>query len=104
MTVEARTEVVKVQLPDGYLLKFETPQARGEQKIAALEKVIRSEEIAKTIEATVKILRGTFDQINPDKASVKFGLKVAIESGELTALIAKGSTEGNLEVTLEWEK
>lgn len=104
MALETRTEVVKVLLPDGYLLKFETTPARGEQAIAALETVFKSEEIVKTIEGTVGILKGTFDKIKPDKASVKFGLRVAIESGQLTALIVKGSGEGNLEVTLEWGK
>ena len=104
MAIEDRTEVVKVKLPDGYLLKFETSQPRGEQDIGDFDKIIKSEEIAKTIEGTVKILQGTFEQIKPDKASVKFGLKVAIESGQLAALIVKGSGEGNLEVTLEWGK
>jgi hypothetical protein len=104
MALETRTEVVKVQLPDGYLLKFETTPTRGEQAIASLETVLKSEEIVKTIEGTVRILKGTFDRIKPDKASVKFGLRVAIESGQLTALIVKGSGEGNLEVTLEWGK
>jgi Trypsin-co-occurring domain 1 len=50
----------------------------------------------------VEVLRGTFDRIKPDKASVKFGLKVAVESGHLTAVVVKGSGEANLEVTLEW--
>ena|SRR6266481_354265 len=104
MNIEARTEVVKVELPDGYQLKFETSQPKGEQDIGALDKIIQSEQIAKTIEGTVQILRETFERIKPDKASVKFGLKVAYESGELTALIVKGSGEGHLEVTLEWAK
>jgi len=29
-------------------------------------------------------------------------LKVAVESGHLTAVVVKGSGEANLEVTLEW--
>jgi Trypsin-co-occurring domain 1 len=104
MAIETRTEIVKVQLPDGYQLRFETSQPRGEQDIVDLGKVFKSEEIAKTIEGAVTILKGTFDRIKPDKASVKFGLKVAIESGELTALIVKGTGEGNLEITIEWAK
>jgi hypothetical protein len=30
-------------------------------------------------------------------------LELAIEAGQLTAAIVKGSGKGNLEITLEWE-
>jgi hypothetical protein len=41
--------------------------------------------------------------VKPKKATVKFGMELAIESGQLTAVIVKGSGKGNLEITLEWE-
>jgi hypothetical protein len=102
MAFETDTEIVKVRLPDGTELNFEVSRSRGEQRVAKLTDVLDSSEIAKTIEGTVEVLRGTFDRIKPDKASVKFGLKVAVESGHLTAVVVKGSGEANLEVTLEW--
>jgi Trypsin-co-occurring domain 1 len=102
MAFETDTEIVKVRLPDGTELNFETTPPGGEQKVGKLEDVLDSSKIAKTIEGTVEILRGTFERIKPDKASVKFGLKVAVESGQLTAVVVKGSGEANLEVTLEW--
>ncbi len=40
----------------------------------------------------------------PKKATVKFGMELAIESGQLTAVIVKGSGKANLEITLEWER
>jgi hypothetical protein len=30
-------------------------------------------------------------------------MELAVESGQLTAVIVKGSGKGNLEITLEWE-
>jgi Trypsin-co-occurring domain 1 len=102
MAFETGTEIIKVRLPDGTDLNFETSRSGGEQRVAKLTDVLDSREIAKTIEGTVEVLRGTFDRIKPDKASVKFGLKVAVESGHLTAVVVKGSGEANLEVTLEW--
>jgi hypothetical protein len=39
----------------------------------------------------------------PKKATVKFGMEMAIEAGQLTAVIVKGSGKANLEITLEWE-
>ena len=32
------------------------------------------------------------------------GIEVAVESGQLTALIVKGSGKANLEITMEWGK
>ena len=40
----------------------------------------------------------------PKKTTVKFGMELAIEFGQLTAVIAKGSGKANLEITLEWER
>jgi Trypsin-co-occurring domain 1 len=41
--------------------------------------------------------------VKPKQATVKFGMELAIESGQLTTVIVKGSGTGNLEITLEWE-
>ena len=37
----------------------------------------------------------------PDEIEVKLGLKFSVEAG---AIIAKTSSEGNIEVTLKWTK
>jgi hypothetical protein len=42
-------------------------------------------------------------KVKPKKASVEFSLKVGVESGKLTSLLVKGTGEGNLKITLEWE-
>jgi hypothetical protein len=42
-------------------------------------------------------------KVKPKKATVKFGMEMAIEAGQLTAVIVKGSGKANLEITLEWE-
>jgi hypothetical protein len=76
----------------------------GEQRAAALPKEFSFDSIGTTIESLAKELQQTFDRVKPDKSSVKFGIEVAIEAGQLTALIVKGSGKANLEVTLEWGK
>ncbi len=38
----------------------------------------------------------------PKSASIKFGVELGYESGQLTALIVKGKGKANLEITLEW--
>ena len=102
MAFETDTEIVKVRLPDGTQLKFEASRTRGEQRVATFADILDSSEIAKTVEGMVEVLRGTLDRIKPDKALVKFGLKVTVESGRLTVVVVKGPGETNLEVALEW--
>ncbi len=48
------------------------------------------------------MLREVQGEIQPDKVSVKIGLEIAIESGQLTALIVKGASKANFEISMEW--
>ena len=75
----------------------------GQQKVA-LPNQFSFDAIGKTIESLAKELGQTFEVVKPTKAAVKFGLEVAVESGQLTALLVKGSGKANLEISLEWAK
>jgi hypothetical protein len=39
-----------------------------------------------------------------DKTTLKFGVSLGIETNGIVAIIAKGTSQANLEVTLEWNK
>ena len=41
-------------------------------------------------------------QLKAAKTTIEFGVEVAAEAGQLTALIVKGSGKANLKVTVEW--
>ena len=45
-----------------------------------------------------------WNEVQPNKACIEFGIEVGFEPGNLTALLIKGSGKGHLAVTLEWEK
>jgi hypothetical protein len=60
--------------------------------------------VTDALEGIVDAIAQTLQKASPDKASVKFGLELAIEPGGLTAVIVKGSGKANLEITLEWNK
>jgi hypothetical protein len=96
-----KTTVIKVKLSDDTEVKVEAVTV-GEQEIAfesfAFEKVL------KAIEAISRDLTKTIKAVAPDKASVKFGVNICVESSGLTALLAKGSGAANLEINLEWTK
>lgn len=102
----ARNEVIPVRMPDGTTIQVMTsvigPMGR---EVSADEAAIQTfEGVQKSIEAIASSMAKTLDKIQPDKASVEFGIEVAFKEGVLTGLLVKGSTTGNLTVTLEWEK
>jgi hypothetical protein len=98
--VESRMRIIPVQLADGRLVHVEAIAMGGEQDVAI--GLHSFEEITEVVEGISTAVVGAMQRIRPRKASVEFGLQVAVESGKLTALLVKGSTQATLKVTLEW--
>lgn len=57
---------------------------------------------ALTVSVTDALLGGV-RKIKPAKVAVEFGCEVGVESGQLTAILVKGTAKANLKVTLEWK-
>ena len=49
-----------------------------------------------------KALATPITALHPTKATLEFGCSIGVESGQLTALLVKGSANANLKVSLEW--
>lgn len=96
-----RTERVPVQLPNGVVAKIEVTQT-GREDVGF--DVKQFQPVADAIEGIVQMIAAPIQKVKPRKATVKFGLELAIESGQLTAVIVKGSGKANLEISLEWER
>lgn len=103
--MENPTEIIAVELSDKTVVNIEVTPI-GEQRVSACQQSF--EEVKNTIKSIAidiaETMRNVQKEINPDKISVKLGLEVAIESGQLTALIVKGASKANLEITMEWGK
>lgn len=97
---DSRSEIIPVQLPNGATVKFEVTQT-GREDVSFDTKQFQP--VAEAIEGVVQMIAAPIQKVKPKKASVKFGMELAIESGQLTAVIVKGSGKANLEITLEWE-
>jgi hypothetical protein len=97
---------VKINLGDDKgVLQIEAT-ARGETEVSASRKTFSREELAnvmQTIEGFAETLQQSLSKLKPQKATVEFGVEIGAESGQLTALIVKGTGSANLKVTLEWE-
>ena len=106
---DSRSDTVPVQLPNGATVKFEVTQTGREdvsfdpkQFQPVADAILRWRGYAN--EGVVQMIATPIQKARPKKATVKFGMELAIESGQLTAVIVKGSGKANLEITLEWER
>jgi hypothetical protein len=97
---ESRSNTVPVQLPNGAIVKVEVAST-GREDVGF--DVKQFQPVADAIEGMVQMIAAPIQKVKPKKASVKFGMELAIESGQLTAVIVRGSGKGNLEILLEWE-
>lgn len=56
------------------------------------------------IRALSKRLGDVLREVQPTKASVKYGLELEVRDGTLLATLVRGGGKTSLEVTLEWEQ
>lgn len=96
---ESASERVPVELPNGTVVQFEVTQT-GREDVAVDVKPFR--QITSALEGIIDAVSEPIQKTRPSKAIVKFGMEMSVESGALTATIVKGSSKGNLEITLEW--
>lgn len=95
-----RQELIPVRLANGTQIRVAATMLGGDKDVAI--KLLSFDEIADTIEGIAGSLNAALQKVKPKKASVEFGLEVAVESGALTALLVKGTGTATLKVTLEW--
>ncbi|NMG56938.1 hypothetical protein E1H12_00025 [Geitlerinema sp. P-1104] len=97
---ESQSDTVPVQLPNGAVVNVEVTNT-GREDVGF--NVKQFQPVADAIEGVVEMIAAPIRKAKPKKATVKFGMELAIESGQLTAVMVKGSGKANLEITLEWE-
>ncbi|MEH2425238.1 MAG: CU044_2847 family protein [Nostoc sp.] len=100
-----KTKIISFELSDGKIIKVEVTPI-GEQPVSDETRVFKqATEIIKSIaEDVAGSLKDISQTVKPDKFSIKLGLQIGVESGQLTALIVKGTGTANLEITMEWGK
>ena len=98
--MEGKTEIVKAELPNGTIIHIQSTALGGDEDIAFAMPSFRP--VTDAIEGIAESIVTTLQKVKPHRASVEFGLEIALESGQLTALLVKGSGTSNLKITLEW--
>jgi hypothetical protein len=118
---QERTQVVPVQMADGRTIHVEArvlePVPEGEARSSGEQDVLfrrKTEEergglaalpfehVTSAITDIAQAMTGALEKAKPRRSQVEFGLEIAVEAGQLTALIVKGGGTASLTVTLEW--
>ncbi len=100
--MKTRDEIITAELANGALLHIQATILGGEEEVGF--SLASFKEVTSAIEGIAESVVTTLQKVKPRKASVEFGLEVALEAGQLTALLVKGSGTSNLKITLEWEE
>lgn len=95
------TERISLELENGRIVQVDVAPT-GRSNVAFDRQAFK--EVTETLGGIVDEISTTIHKSMPTKATVKFGVDVGLESGQLTAAIVKGSSKANLEITLEWDR
>ena len=112
--MESEIKVVPVELENGSIIRVQaTPIAETETEQSKIGEEIESDvslnirplkEVTDAITGIAESIKGAIDAAKPTKASIEFGVEFGYESGQITALIVKGTGTANLKISLEWNQ
>lgn len=91
-----------MELANGHIVQVDVAST-GRSDVSGFDRQA-FKEVTDTLGGIVEEISATIHKAMPTKATVKFGIDVGVESGQLTAAIVKGSGKANLEITLEWDR
>lgn len=100
--MEARKTVVPVQLANGATLHVAASILGDEAEVTS--RVLSFQQVMDTLEGITTALMGVVHKVKPQKARVEFGLEVAVEAGQLTALLVQGTGAAHFQITMDWEE
>jgi len=99
-TVTPKTEIVKAELGNGVIIRIEATSLGGEERIAY--GIPSFKEVTDAVEGIAHAVVTTLKKVKPQQARVEFGVEIGIESGQLTALLVKGTGTANLKIIMQW--
>jgi hypothetical protein len=103
MTDDGPTAVLPVRLENGSTIHVEVRDVGGRQKVNDLRD-LSLKTVAAAIEGICGEIGNVLHRLEPQKSIVELGFEIGVESGQLTALLVKGSGKANFKITLEWTK
>jgi hypothetical protein len=99
--VDERYELISAELPGGGTVSVRAVNLGGATDVSALDH-LSLKDVADSIQEIAATIGDALKKATPRKASVTFGIEVAVQAGKLTSLLVQGSGTATLNVTLEW--
>jgi hypothetical protein len=106
--MDGQTKMLPVYLPaqgdgrEGRVFKIEVDSTAYSGETDIDTRLPSFEGVLDTVEELAAAFASTLQRAGPRRASIELGVDVAVESGQLTALLVKGSAKANLVIKLEW--
>ena len=82
-------------------LSVEAVDLGGNEKVADFSSA-QLDRVAAQVQSVGRKLGAAITGVGAKAGKVEFGVEFGVESGELTALLVKGTGKATLNVTLEW--
>ena len=103
----ARLEVVEVNLANGHTMLARVhagdPHERGPRDVGLREQ-LSFQGVTDALHHIASAMLNTLDHAKLERATVEFGLDLAVKAGKLTGLLVEGNSTATLKVTLEWAR
>ena len=99
--MDEQYELISAQLPDGGMVSVRAVNLGGATDVGALDQ-LSLKDVADSIQQIAATIGEALKKAAPKRASITFGIEVAVQSGKLTSLLVQGSGTATLNVTLEW--
>jgi hypothetical protein len=100
-----QTDVVvrRAKVATDQVILVETRSSGDREEDVGARDLLAFEGVEESITTISQRVVAALKSAQPDRASVEFGIDVAVEAGALTGLLAKGSGGATLKVTLSWD-
>ena len=104
-----KEKFVPVKLDNNTIIRIEvTPlhepgsEEESEEEYVSTKSLPSFEDITNIIKGVSKAIVTVWQEVQPSKATVEFGIEIGFEPGKVIALLVQGSGKTNFNITLEW--
>jgi hypothetical protein len=100
--MESDVVVRRAKVGNDHVILVEARSCGDPEEDVRARALLSFDGVEESIRTISQRVTAALETAKPGRASVEFGIDVAIESGALTGLLAKGSGGATLKVTLSW--
>lgn len=97
-----RVEAYPAKLPNNMVVLVQPVNAGGREQVVSGD--LSFEGVTDAVQGIAQSIVAIWEKVKPDRATVEFGVQIALQSGKLTAMFVQGSGSADLRITMEWGK